>query len=363
MTAHGPIRLLFLKTSNKINMRQTKYSLAISEGIVGEMERNPDIFMTGIAVDYPSGIFGSTVEATKRFGPQRVFDAPAMENAITGIAIGAAAVGKRPIIVHPRADFMFLSFDMLLQLGAKWRYMFGGNGGNVPVVIRAIIGRGWGQGSSHSQSLQAPLAHFPGLTVLMPAFPADAKGLMISALRHSGPVVIFEYRSLYDTIGEVPEEHIPVPIGKANIVHSGNEITIVTTSFMSYEALHAAIELEKNGISAEVVDLRSIRPLDEETILASIKKTGHLIVADTSWELCGVSSEIAALAAEKAFFYLKKPVRRISVANCPAPVSQPLEKAFYPSSSTIAKAAMMMLGKENGSLGYLDREDNFKGPY
>jgi pyruvate dehydrogenase E1 component beta subunit len=344
-------------------MRQIKYSQALSEGIVQEMERNPDIFITGIAVDYPSGIFGTTSEAFKRFGPQRVFDAPAMENALTGIAIGAAVVGKRPIIVHPRVDFMFLSFDMLLQLAAKWQYMFGGNAGIAPVVIRAIIGRGWGQGSTHSQSLQAPLAHFPGLTVAMPAFPSDAKGLMISALRHSGPVVILEYRTLYDTLGDVPEDPVPVPFGKANVVHQGNDITIVATSFMSYEALHAAIELEKNGISAEVIDLRTIRPLDEETILASIKKTGHLIVADTSWELCGVTSEVAALAAEKGFAFLKAPVRRISLANCPAPVSQPLEKAFYPSASTIAKAAMVMFGKEIEGVGSIDRVDNFKGPY
>ena len=363
LLVNGPIQVHYLKINKRTDMRQIKFSQALSEGIVSEMEQNKEIFMTGIAVDYPSGIFGSTIEATKRFGPERVFDAPAMENALTGIAIGAAAVGKRPILVHPRADFMFLSFDMLIQLGAKWRYMFGGNAGNVPIVIRAIIGRGWGQGATHSQSLQAPLAHFPGLTVLMPAFPEDAKGLMISALRHNGPVIIFEYRSLYDTVGDVSEEAIAIPIGKANIINEGKDITIVSTSFMSLEALQAAKELEKSGISAEVLDLRSIRPLDEETILNSIKKTGHLIVADTSWELCGVTSEIAALAAEKGFNYLKGPVRRISLADCPAPVSHPLEKAFYPSASTIANAALVMLGKKTVSVEQLDIVDNFKGPY
>ncbi|MEJ7692843.1 transketolase C-terminal domain-containing protein [Daejeonella sp.] len=344
-------------------MREIKYSKALSEGMVEEMERNKDIFITGISVDYPSGIFGTTTEASKRFGPKRVFDAPAMENALMGIAIGAAAVGKRPIIVSPRADFMFLSFDMLLQLAAKWKYMFGGNGGTVPVVVRMIIGRGWGQGSTHSQSLQSTLAHFPGLTVVMPAFPADAKGLMISALRHNGPVVILEYRTLYDTLGEVPEDSVPVPLGKANIIREGSDVTIVATSFMSYEALHAATELESQGVSAEVVDLRTISPLDEETILNSIKKTGHLVVADTSWELCGVSSEIAALAAEKGFNFLKAPVRRIALAACPAPVSQPLEKAFYPTAATIVKAVMVMLGRSAGNVAHLDRIDNFKGPY
>jgi acetoin:2,6-dichlorophenolindophenol oxidoreductase subunit beta len=344
-------------------MRQLKYWQALSEGIVQAMERDASIFMTGIAVDYASGIFGSTVEATKRFGPKRVFDAPAMENALTGIAVGAAAVGKRPIIVHPRNDFMFLAFDNLLNLATKWKYMFGGQNGAAPVVVRAVVGRGWGQGATHSQSTHAPLAHFPGLTVAMPAFPADAKGLMLSALQHSGPVVILEHRTLYETVGEVPEEPVPTPFGKAAVVRQGKDITIVATSFMAYEAVHAADELAKNGIQAEVVDLRTIRPLDEDTILQSVRKTGRLIVADTSWELCDTTSEVAALVAEKGFSSLKAPVRRIANANCPAPVSQPLEKAFYPSASTIAKAAMAMLGREEGSLGHIDRADTFKGPY
>lgn len=343
-------------------MRQLKYSEALSEGLVQAMERDPNIFMTGIAVDYPSGIFGSTVEATKRF-PKRVFDAPAMENALTGIAIGAAAMGKRPIIVHPRNDFMFLAFDMMINLAAKWKYMYGGNAGSVPIVVRAVVGKGWGQGASHSQSLQSVLAHFPGLTVVMPTFPKDAKGLMLSALTHSGPVVVLEHRTLYDTVGEVPQGYEPTPIGKAAVVRKGKDITIAATSFMAYEALHAAEELAKENIDAEIVDLRSIRPLDEETILNSVKKTGHLIVADTSWELCGVVSEVAALVAEKGFPSLKAPVRRIAMANCPAPVSQTLEKAFYPTATTIAKAALALLGRHTSAFGDIDREDNFKGPY
>jgi pyruvate/2-oxoglutarate/acetoin dehydrogenase E1 component len=343
-------------------MRTLKYSQALGEGIVQAMERDPNIFMTGLAVDYPSGIFGSTVEATKRF-PKRVFDSPAMENALTGIAIGAAAMGKRPIVVHPRNDFMFLAFDMIINLAAKWKYMYGGNAGSVPIVVRAVIGKGWGQGASHSQSLQSVLAHFPGLNVVMPAFPKDAKGLMLSALQHDSPVIILEHRTLYDTTGEVPEEPVATPIGKAAVVREGTDVSIVATSFMAYEAVHAAEELAKEGISAEVVDLRSIRPLDEETILKSVKKTGHLIVADTSWELCGVVSEVAALVAEKGFSSLKAPVRRIALANCPAPVSQPLEKAFYPTATTIAKAAMSMMGKYSGHFGNIDREDTFKGPY
>lgn len=344
-------------------MREIKYSQALSEGMVQEMEVNPDIFITGIAVDYPSGIFGSTVEAFKRFGPSRVFDSPAMENALTGIAIGAAAMGKRPIIVHPRVDFMFLSFDMLIQLGAKWRYMYGGNGGQVPIVIRAVIGRGWGQGATHSQSIQSSLAHFPGLTVVMPATPRDAKGLMISALRHSAPTVILEYRTLYDTVGEVPEESYETPLGKANVLRQGKDITIVATSFMVIEALNAAEELSKHGIEVEVIDLRSIRPLDEGAILESVKKTGRLLAVDTSWELCGVASEVVALVAEKGFNYLKAAARRMTIADCPSPVSQTLESAFYPTASTIIGAILKMFNRKNLEAKNVDYEDNFKGPY
>lgn len=344
-------------------MRTLTYAQALSEGLCQAMERDPAIFVTGIAVDYPSGIFGSTTEATKRFGPSRVFDAPAMENALTGIAIGAAAMGKRPVIVHPRNDFMFLSFDNLINVAAKWRYMFAGRAGNVPIVVRAVIGKGWGQGATHSQSLQAPLAHFPGLSVVMPAFPADAKGLTIAALQHNGPVVILEHRSLYNTSGEVSETYEPTPIGKANRIRKGADITIVGVSFMAYEALHAAEELARHGVDAEVIDLRTIRPLDEETILTSVKKTGHLIVADTSWEMCGVASEIAALAVEKAWHHLKARVVRIGLANCPAPVSAKLEEAFYPKASTIAQAALTILGLDPARVGDIAREDNFKGPY
>jgi len=286
-----------------------------------------------------------------------------MENALTGIAIGAAVMGKRPVITHPRNDFMLLGFDNLINLAAKWRYMFNGRAGNVPIVVRAVIGKGWGQGATHSQSLQAPLAHFPGLTVVMPAFPQDAKGLIIAALQHDSPVVILEHRSLYTVSGEVSEAFEATPLGKANTVRIGSDITIVATSLMAYEAYHAADELARHGVDAEIIDLRTIRPLDEDTVLGSIKKTRHLVVADTSWELCGVSSEIAALAAEKGWHHLKAPVCRIALANAPAPVSKKLEDVFYPKASTIARAALATLGADPNRVGELHREDTFKGPY
>jgi pyruvate dehydrogenase E1 component beta subunit len=257
---------------------------------------------------------------------------------------------------------MFLAFDQMINLAAKWRYMFGGTS-KAPIVVRGVIGKGWGQGATHSQSLQSVLAHFPGLCVVMPAFPQDAKGFILSALQHSAPVVILEHRSLYDTVGIVSEKMEPTPIGKAAVVRTGTNITIVATSWMACEALRAAQSLADEGIEAEVIDLRSIRPLDEQTVLASVRKTGRLIVADTSWQLYGVASEIAALAAEKAFESLKAPVKRIALADCPAPASLSLEKVFYPTAATIAEAARSILGLAPAGSENLHREDKFMGPY
>lgn len=343
-------------------MRLRKYKEAISEATVAAMSADPSIFLTGHAVAYPSGIFGSTSEAAARF-PERVFDCPSMENAFAGIAVGAAAMGKRPVFVYPRADFMFLSLDNLLNLACKWRYMYGGNAGHVPIVLRAVVGKGWGQGATHSQSLHAMIAHFPGVTVAMPSTPADAKGLLLSAFQAQHPVVIFEHRSLFETEGDVPEHMEPIPFGQARVLREGKDVTIVATSLMALEATIAADELAKQGVSVEVIDPRTIRPLDEEAILASVAKTGRLIAADCSWELCGFSSEVAGLVAEKGFHHLKAPVRRIALANCPAPVSQPLENAFYPKASTLAAAALSLLDKEAKNLSRIDRVDYFKGPY
>lgn len=320
-------------------MRRLKYHQAISEGTVQAMERDANVFCAGIAVDYPSGIFGTTAEALKRFGKARVFDTPAMENAFTGICIGAAAMGKRPIMVHPRNDFMFLAFDQLINLAAKWRYMYGGNAGSVPVVVRAVIGKGWGQGATHSQSLQAPLAHFPGMTVLMPATPRDAKGLLLSACRHDGPVVILEHRALYDVEGEVPEEPVETPIGSAAVLREGRDVTIVATSVMTQEALSAAEELDRHGVTAEVVDLRTIRPLDDEAILQVARKTGKVLIVHEDTKAGGIGGEVSAIIAEEAFEYLDAPVMRVAGPEVPAmPFSPPLEAMFMPDADRIADA-------------------------
>jgi acetoin:2,6-dichlorophenolindophenol oxidoreductase subunit beta len=328
------------------------------------MEADKSVFILGIGVTDPKGIFETTSESFKRFGHSRVIETPNSENALTGIAIGAAALGKRPVMVHARNDFMFLAFDQIINLAAKWAYMYGGNAGRVPIVVRGIIGKGWGQGATHSQSLQSVLGHFPGLQVVMPATPADAKGLLISALKSSAPTVILEHRSLYELQGAVPEEMAPVPIGKAAIARPGSDITIAVTSMMVQEALRAAQGMEAVGISAEVVDIRSIRPLDSETILGSVRKTGRLVIADTSWVTYGVASEIAAVVAESAFDALKAPVRRLGLADVPAPVSKPLEEAFYSGASDIVKACLEILGNDDSEVELpTNVGPEFMGPY
>lgn len=344
-------------------MRRLKYWQAISEATVQCMEADPSIFIAGIGVDDFKGIFGTTLTAYQRFGSNRVIDIPNCENAMTGIAIGAAAMGKRPLVVHPRNDFMFLCMDQIFNLAAKWRYMFGNKSG-VPVVFRGIVGRGWGQGATHSQSLQSVFAHFPGLYVAMPASPADAKGLLVSALQGTGPVVLLENRALYELEEEVPEAPVPVPFGKGKIVRPGKDVTIVGASLMAYEAARAAKILAEQGVDAEVIDPRSIRPFDEAIILESIKKTGRLVVADTSWALYGFSAEVAAVAAEKGWEYLKAPVRRVTPPDCPAPVSKPLEDAFHPNPLAIAQACLALVKGEARARGRVaDVQASFHGPY
>jgi acetoin:2,6-dichlorophenolindophenol oxidoreductase subunit beta len=351
-------------SESEILLRTLKYREAISEALVQCMAADESVFIIGIGITDPKGLFGTTSAAFERFGSTRVIETPNSENALTGIAIGAAATGKRPVIVHARNDFMFLALDQMINLATKWAYMYGGKAGRTPIVVRGIIGKGWGQGATHSQSLQSVLAHFPGLQVVMPATPADAKGLTISALRSSSPTVILEHRSLFEAEGIVPEEMVDVPIGKAAVARTGSDLTIAATSMMVREALRAAEGLESVGVSAEVVDIRSIQPLDTETIVDSVRKTGRLVIADTSWTAFGVSAEIAAIAVEQAFDRLKAPPRRLGMANAPAPVSLPLEEAFYPDADDVAQACLDLLGKKTTELVIQDdMGSQFFGPY
>ncbi|MFJ9855039.1 alpha-ketoacid dehydrogenase subunit beta [Streptomyces sp. NPDC101150] len=344
-------------------MRNITYSQAISEATVQCMEVDPEIILAGQGVDDYKGVYGTTGEAFKKFGSARVIDIPNGENAFAGIAIGAASMGIRTIVVHTRDDFMFLAMDAIFNLAAKWRYMYGNNG-SVPVVMRGIVGRGWGQGATHSQSLQSLFGHFPGLNVATPASPADAKGLLVSALQAETPVVLLENRGLYGIEGEVPERPIAVPFGTGRIARTGDDITVVAASLMVHEAERASDALREQGIGVEVIDVRSIRPLDDAIICESVAKTGRLVVADTSWARYGFAAEVAAVVAENAYDALCAPVRRVTLPDCPAPVSWPLEEAFNPNAEAVARACLETLNSGQNSVPKMrDVMSGFAGPY
>ena len=343
-------------------MRQITYGEALKEALTLAMEKDPSVFVMGIGVDDHKEVFGSTKGLVKRFGKERVFDTPIAEAAMTGIAIGAALGGMRPVHIHIRADFLYLAMDQIFNLAAKWRYMFGGKT-NVPLVIRAVIGRSWGQGAQHSQSLQSFFMHVPGFKVVMPTTPYDAKGLLLAGIFDPGPVIQIEYRLLYDILGEVPGDYYECPFGKAVVRREGCDLTLVANSYMVVEALKAAEFLQRQGIQVEVVDPVSLVPLDQETILNSVRKTGKLLVVDTGWVTCGVSAEIAALAAEKAFESLTQPVQRLGTAPVPCPVSKTLENEFYPNAKKIVSRVCEMMDREVPNVEVPLLVSRFKGPF
>ena len=308
--------------------RNITYRQAIKEALTQALETDRRTFILGEGVDDPGGIFGTTAGLQAKFGKSRVLDIPIAENGMTGVAIGAALAGMKPIMVHQRTDFLLMAMDQLVNHASKWRYMFGGKTG-VSLTVRAIIGRGWGSAAQHSQSLQGLFMHVPGLKLVMPSTPYDAKGLLLSRIADGDPVIFIEHRWLYDTVGFVPEEKYLIPLGKGIIRKSGTGITLIGISHMAYEASKAAEILEKEGISPEVIDLRSLKPLDETLLLESVRKTGRLVTADGGWKTCGVGAEISALVAEKAFEYLKAPIIRVSLPDAPAPASSTLEQAYY----------------------------------
>lgn len=347
-------------------MRIINYRKAINEALSQMMEKDERIFLMGLGVDDPKGIFGSTLGLCERFGSGRVFDIPIAENSMTGIAVGAAIAGKRPILTHQRMDFLFVSMDQIANHAAKCCFMSGGKT-NVPLVIRAVIGRGWGQGAQHSQATHANFMHIPGLKVVMPSTPYDVKGLLVSSILDENPVVFLEHRWLYDHEGEVPEELYSIPLSSGDIKKKGKDLTCVATSLMVIEALKAGETLEKEGIDIEIIDPRTVKPLDEDIILESVKKTGRLVIADIGWKTCGFVSEIAALVSEKAFSYLRAPIVGISLPDLPTPTSCALEKIYYPGANEIVKSAMkLFFGSEKAveksfELNYSKKE--FTGPF
>ncbi len=325
-------------------MPDMKYSAAILQATDQLMELDPRVYIMGLGVPDPKGIFGTTLGLEEKYGAERVLDMPTSENGMTGIAIGSALVGMRPIMTHQRVDFFLLALDQLINNAAKWHYMFGGQM-SVPLVIRLIIGRGWGQGPQHSQTLHSYFAHIPGLKVVMPSTPYDAKGLLVSAVQDNNPVVYIEHRWLHNIHGQVPSEIYSVPLGKAKIVTEGEDVTIIACSHMTIEAFKAAQFLREEGISAEIVDLRSIKPLDKETILSSVRKTGRAIIADPDWKTCGFASEIAALITEEAFDALKSAPKRVTYPDSLSPTSWALSNHYYPTAKDIALAALEMLDR------------------
>jgi pyruvate dehydrogenase E1 component beta subunit len=321
--------------------RTLKFSQAIHEALDLCLERDPSVYLMGQGVPDPKGVFGTTLGLAQKYGSDRVLDTPTAENGMTGVAIGSALVGMRPVMVHHRLDFALLALEQIVNQAAKWHFVYGDR---MPLVIRMLIGRGWGQGPSHSQSLQSWFAHVPGLKVVMPAFPADAKGLLISAIEDDNPVMFLEHRWLYNVSGDVPAGHYRVPLGLPQVAQAGTDLTIVATSYMTLEALRAAQLLGDRGVSAEVIDIRTLAPLDDAPVLESVRKTGHLIVADTGWSHVGFAAEILARVVEKAFADLKTPPRRLCLPDHPTPMSPALTRSYYPRARNIVSAALEILG-------------------
>ena len=326
--------------------RKLSYVAAVKEAIELCMSSDDRVFVMGQGVDDPVGMFGITTGLQDKFGEKRVFDTPLSENGMTGIAVGAAIAGMRPFYMHNRPDFLLLAMDQIVNHAAKWNYMFGGCSTGVPMVIWACVGRGWGGAAQHTQTLQGLFMHVPGIKLVMPATPYDAKGLVITAIADQNPVIILEHRWLFKQNGYVPEGLYSIPFGKGVVRRQGKDVTVVAISQMVVETMAAAAELEKHGIDVEVIDPRSLKPLDEALILESVKKTRHLVVADTGWKTGGVAAEISATIAEKGFGYLKSPVKRVASLDIPTPASNILEAKFYAGKADIAAACLEALGRK-----------------
>lgn len=323
-------------------MRRTSYAQAINEALHQMLEKDERVFLIGQGVTSPWYVGTTTVGLVDQFGPERIIDTPVSENGITGVAVGAALAGMRPVLAHPRMDFMYYAMDQIANHAANWHYMFGGQL-SVPLTIWAINNRGGQQAAQHSQSLQAMFTHIPGLKVVMPSNPYDAKGLLIASIEDDNPVVYIDDRWLYNDVGQVPEELYSTPFGEGIVRRHGQDMTIVATSYMVTEAIKAAGRLENEGVDAEVIDLRSLKPLDRSLIFASVEKTGGLVIVDASWKTCGFGAEVSALAAEEVFSHLKAPIMRVSLPDAPAPASSALEKVYYPGSDDIVLAVRRVL--------------------
>jgi pyruvate dehydrogenase E1 component beta subunit len=343
---------------------QLTYREALNHALADEMSADEKVFVFGLDVSDHKRIFGSTAGLVEKFGKKRCFSTPLSEDAMTGVALGAALGGLRPVHVHIRVDFLLLAMNQIANMISCANYLTGGRL-KVPLVIRAIIGRGWGQGAQHSKTLQSFFAHLPGLKVVMPAVPQDAYSLLRAAIREDSPVIFLEHRWLYDAVGEVVKE-FKVPIGKSLVKREGKDLTVAATSWMTVEALKAREILQRRNVSIEVVDMRTIAPADTETLCQSVKKTGRCLVADYDWLPCGFASEVAARVSHDCFGMLKAPVETLGFAHTPCPTTRPLENLFYPSAVGIIKTAEKMLGLDPTDLSqehFYSWERPFKGPF
>jgi len=350
--------------------RELSYADALREATEICLQRDPKTFVIGLGVPDPKGIFGTTNGLLEKFGEDRVMDAPLSENALTGLVIGAALAGMRPILTHQRVDFALLSLEQIVNQAAKWFYMFDGKGGTVPIVIRMIIGRGWGQGPQHAQSLSSWFAHIPGLKVVAPASPTDAKGMMIASVEDNNPVIFLEHRWLHGMKGPVPTGYYKTPLEKCLVAHAGTDVTVVANSHAVIESLRAADFAAKQGISLDVVDVRCLNPLDFDTIAASVRRTSRLMVVDDDAMHCGFAGEIVARVSE-AGIPLSTPPVRITYPDCPSPSSAALAAAFYPTAREIYATVTKMVGRGADQLANFPKQTNpvdvpnfhFPGPF
>lgn len=307
--------------------RIQSFSKSINEALEQSMKKNKNVIIIGLGVDDPKGVFGTTKGLNKKFKKNRVFDMPTCENSFTGFALGVALEGKRPVIVHQRVEFSLLSMDQIVNQAAKWFYMSGGKK-PMPIVIRLIIGRGWGQGPQHSQSLESVFAHIPGLKVVCPSNPFNAKGLLNASIKDNNPVIFFEHRWLHETVANVPKKYFQLDLGKSRYVNRGKDLTIIAFSYTVLMSLRIKEILNKNNISSEIIDLLSLRPLDTTKIINSAKKTKKVIIIDNGWMQYGVSAEISALINDKLGGKVK--VLRVGNADAPIPSTVTLAKHSYP---------------------------------
>ena len=336
-------KLISSKANDTLTPEQGRvipYVDALHEALTLALELDPKVLVLGQGVNDPKGMFGVTTGLHEKYGMDRVFDTPLSEEGMTGICTGASMNGLRPVYMHNRPDFLLLAFNQIVSHASKIHYMDNGET-KVPLVIWSAIGRGWGSGSQHSQAIQGLLLGVPGLKIIMPSTPYDAKGLMLAAIADNNPVLIFEHRWSMRNKGVVPEEAYKISLGKGIYRRRGNDLTIAGTSHILELAIKATDELE--GITADVIDLRTIKPLDEEIILESVKKTGQILILDTGWEMAGVCAEIGCLVAEKGFDLLKGPVRRLGLPDVPSPAGYTLEQYYYPDVKNIIEIIKEMV--------------------